>query len=1045
MAASSSTLPPLFPASPTSPQVHRTDSLASNVSAGSATSLSRRPRTKSRSRAVMVPSRRDRSPASAGGLDAPVASADELLANASLFPPSTASPGASPSPLPSRPPRSPLRAASFPKDDISHPDIMPGLGWKAMDDMENSWRSRAVKIEHSTPHRRKRGSSVPRDAFRLSMLSSSSSAHTNAFFTTVGEMQTVPHFTSLREARQRLRESNQTFQSGTTSSVYPLSSSTVSGTESPPSPRSIADSVQDNHISSVDPDEPYDDYQAFHTDDVSYRLRLLLSNNYFLPPAHSKPSPSDFASPVATHHKKTAKSAAPAFLDIFRVGKSRSKPNTPPSPLTPEGGPPRLRTTADSTITSSRAPSSRVDPLPRRPILPMLVPHASRVAVVREKVDDLALAAEQAEQELKMRVDVKQQSTAHYDGYVDPTDVVDLPPPSENSPFAFQASALRGLGVENSLGAAVLAERLPPGTPGVWSLDPDEEAWRKALLQEAVGHSLNNTPEHSFQISSHTTTSSSGSMGPSLAQSSPTSGGPRTSSTPSMKRDLGQRIVDILEEQHEAIILQSPVLPPEEAPSVSQSQPRERVVSAASHVNQLPSRAESPVEPQTILPPPPRIPAKLTRASLSTESPGDLHRVSQASASSAVLRKTTSSPMLHFWHDVPRGRASSVVTSSCGFPPRDSMTSGSHYSVQEDPESVDHTTEPEPANFRPSFSSLPSRPSMSEYSQISPTVSAFNDGHFDIAASVRESMVQDFDADARYLESSHDDEEPTGHLSPPPRSSSSLAIHSLHPPPRFPSYKEPAASLGRFYRPLLTPRPSTTSSDPGDSSERPSAYASAVEQFDVVTPHSDPSLPLGQHNGLGSVELSSLHRQASPLDFFDQIQAGPNDMDDWESTDDSDEDEGEVVCVEAAGRSSPYGSLHGHSSTSLAPNTTSDPPVSPSVSRDELSVHTAHSGSQERFPVGNVLRPQVYFKDTKGDHALSSYDLYRLSRSAVASTSRGPSEAQPRGGAGDDKGHTKRDGRTASMQRLDGLVLQHIEAERGTLSRIAKTVKDAKS
>src|SRR5712675_548169 len=33
----------------------------------------------------------------------------------------------------------------------------------------------------------------------------------------------------------------------------------------------------------------------------------------------------------------------------------------------------------------------------------------------------------------------------------------------------------------------------------------------------------------------------------------------------------------------------------------------------------------------------------------------------------------------------------------------------------------------------------------------------------------------------------------------------------------------------------------------------------------------------------------------------------------------------------------------------------------------------------------------------------------------------------------------------ATMQRLDGLVLQHIEAERGTLSRIAKTVKDSKS
>jgi hypothetical protein len=142
MAASSSTLPP---PSSIPPQVHRTDSLGSNVSAGSATSLSRRPRTKSRPRAVTVSSRREKSPSQ--GFDAPVATAEELLANTSLSPPPV-SPDASP--LPSRPPRSPLRAASLPKEDILHPDIRPGLGWKAMDDMESSWRSRAVKIEHST-------------------------------------------------------------------------------------------------------------------------------------------------------------------------------------------------------------------------------------------------------------------------------------------------------------------------------------------------------------------------------------------------------------------------------------------------------------------------------------------------------------------------------------------------------------------------------------------------------------------------------------------------------------------------------------------------------------------------------------------------------------------------------------------------------------------------------------------------------------------------------------------------------------------------------
>jgi hypothetical protein len=148
MAASSSTLPPLSPAPP---QVHRADSQGSNISAGSVASLSRRPRTKNRPRAVTVSSRRDRSPESARDLEWPVATADELLGTTSLTPPSTVSdPSPSPLPLPSRPARSPLRAASLPKDDTPHPDIAPGAGWKAMDDMESSWRSRALKIEHST-------------------------------------------------------------------------------------------------------------------------------------------------------------------------------------------------------------------------------------------------------------------------------------------------------------------------------------------------------------------------------------------------------------------------------------------------------------------------------------------------------------------------------------------------------------------------------------------------------------------------------------------------------------------------------------------------------------------------------------------------------------------------------------------------------------------------------------------------------------------------------------------------------------------------------
>jgi hypothetical protein len=238
---------------------------------------------------------------------------------------------------------------------------------------------------------------------------------------------------------------------------------------------------------------------------------------------------------------------------------------------------------------------------------------------------------------------------------------------------------------------------------------------------------------------------------------------------------------------------------------------------------------------------------------------------------------------------------------------------------------------------------------------------------------------------------------------------------------------------------------SVSSSDPDDSSERPSAYASAVE-----LQSQPPSSPLGLHDAaISSLSIPlSMHTAplpASPLEFFDQVEAGHNDMDDWESSDESDgDDAGDSTYVDAVGRSTSQGSLQGHSSVSLAPKMASTSSVSLATSRDDLSAHTANSGSQERFPVGNVPRPPVYFKDTKSD--MSSYDLYQLSRSAAASSSsRASSETHGRGGLGVDRSNMKRDGRTPSMQRLDGLVLQHMEAERGTLSRIARTVKDSKS
>jgi len=296
---------------------------------------------------------------------------------------------------------------------------------------------------------------------------------------------------------------------------------------------------------------------------------------------------------------------------------------------------------------------------------------------------------------------------------------------------------------------------------------------------------------------------------------------------------------------------------------------------------------------------------------------------------------------------------------------------------------------------------------------------------------------------------SFDDDDSTRHISPPPRTSSSLAIHSLHPPPRFPSSREPSPTLVAHH-PLLKLRPAASSSDPGDSSEMPSAYSTAVELPDTIAMQSElPPFPLGQHHTvISSLSIPSTMHSAPPPaspEFFDQIQAGHNDMDDWESSDESDGDEDDSAYVEAAGRSTPHGSSQGHSSASLSLRMASAP-VSPAASRDDLSAYTANSDPQERLPVVNVPRPPVYFKNTRGDQPLTSYDLYQLSRSAAASSSsRASLETQARPGTSEDRSQTRREGRTPSMQRLDGLVLQHIEAERGTLSRIARTVKDAQS
>ncbi|KAJ3894654.1 hypothetical protein GG344DRAFT_62744 [Lentinula edodes] len=313
------------------------------------------------------------------------------------------------------------------------------------------------------------------------------------------------------------------------STVYPLSTLS-SATASPRSPTFSERSVQ------------VDDFKSFEEDDVSYRLRLLVNNNYFLPPAHSKPLPAQLI--PATNPNAVKKLPAPTFLDLFRIGRSKSKPPTPTSESGNVGQAltPALRTTSDATAVSgfpmqmqTAVSSSSSSAPPRTSNLARPPDRSGRVVVVREKMADLASAAKQAEFEVKIRSlqrDTRREQAVNLpsmDDVIDPTDAVDLPLPSSAYPFAVQTSALHGLGVHESVGAAALASRLPPprdrsSAVSSFGPDDDEEDWKKALLKAAVGHSFDNltvAAEGALARSPRSPRSPSSSMMSSLPPGSP--------------------------------------------------------------------------------------------------------------------------------------------------------------------------------------------------------------------------------------------------------------------------------------------------------------------------------------------------------------------------------------------------------------------------------------------------------------------------------------------------------------------------------------------
>ena len=871
------------------------------------------------------------------------------------------------------------------------------------------------------------------------------------------------HYTfevSVRVSGQsNVRDSLATQKSVSSSSLYPPSTSTVSGTDST-CPHSILDQSEPYDIPTFEPE--IDEVDDFDGDDVAYRLRLLMKNNYFLPPAHSKPSISDLAQAAPNGVKKPT---TPTFLDLFRVGRSKPRPSTPNSP--PDPSFPVLRTTSDPAAIPGTQSRLSPTPLSASRQMPASPTRVGRVVVVREKMSDLASAAKQAEQEMKTRNIRREQGSQRgqkdmLNDVIDPTDAVDLPPPVAGYPFPVQASALHGLGVEDSVGAAILAEQLPPpNSPGMSMLSPEEYAWRKALLREAVGHSLQNSPEVSTTSPSPAITNSNSN---SIDSSHLTDMG-TPSHTPSrrvsVKRALGQRIIA------QPLIEELPIPSPRLRINTGR---RDRGLASpdsneSTRQSYLPRRAETPAAPPTPLAPPPRRQIANPLYSLSQT---DLSRTSESRTSTSShkgLRRTVSSPRLSDAYEADIRQSIPMTPPPLPAPKMmqpsihsrfDSSFETNRALASQATTTDSHYSEEDNAPPRHSTSmSIPTidRPSLSDYSQPSPTASAFQDA-----------------LDYQYYSSSpnpprsSENEQPVtpqvtnvnpaprySTMSPPPRVSSSLANVVLSPPPRSTSLTQ--RSLTRLPTSTVRSAPLTDATHP--SSAPPVMVQDFASPFSVIE-RRDQTIPLTLQIPSHSVPVAirSAPPPASPIAFFDDIQMHPNAMDDLDSS--SDEDDGDHTPIyppDLRTRSTSNLSLTSARPLVMRMGNHSSPHVARSYERGPslpIGPISPSKTFENKKPVGNVVSPAPFFQDkrySKSDQGhgppVSVLDIYRLTQQRAVTTepkSPRPSMSSTHGVPVTRAWQTEQRVRD-SLRRLDGMLIQHMETERNTIKRIASSAR----
>lgn len=744
---------------------------------------------------------------------------------------------------------------------------------------------------------------------------------------------------------------------------------------------------------------------------IDFAFWLTTTTTY--PPAHAKPTIESFASTSPASSKKSP------FAEFFRLGsKSKSKPSTPTGrPGSSGSGGPLVRTASDQS-TAGYAHHPMQGTSPSLPSPGTQDPRSGRVVVVREKMPDLAAAAKIAELEMKSRHRVEERDEAFDTSVIDPTDTVDLPPPSMSSLFALQASALRGLDAEHSVGAALLAERLPPGSPGLLSNNTDDE-WRRALLEATVGHSFD----------------TSRSSGPSLSS-------PMLSMTPNSlnrSRDQSKERSPLLGEK----IVTVPPLDNRLRPKMS-ARGLSRIKTDS--IPEEPVRVQTPDAPLSPLSPPPR-----------RQIINPLYSLSQTELADDGTVKSPADPTFVASNN-PRltdSYEANVRTMPSLTPPPQGRPFTGRPSTDVPVLALDHS----------SVNKSPTSPSHSD-------LELYKTGSEALASkeSLENSRRDTISTYGRQSTSSGEQTQGTasGTISPPPRRSSVGAMRNLYPSfqggfgsvaRNDPDSGLPLASVEHIQAPEPTTPPLPISNRP--LSERRGNPSGAPLSLHVPTGNFPP-------------QIHSAPPPASPTSFFDSIASQPNALDDLDSSSDEDEDEEHYNTASGVlGRSS-TSTFHDNSadsrSTFMRLGNYSSPHVShPRSSQDPIPLVPSRTRTVDsRFAVENSPQRTVFPKKSWTRRLRSDSGHGSASPSAIGFMQYSRHASEDPGGSDRERLVDTRpasvEGRNvrtqavqstplrqredfqqrthASVLQLDDMMKRHMEAEKGRMRDIAAGMKN---